>query len=53
MRDTASFAHKGGVHADAASKSTRSYEHIDPAIVGNRTGFGIRYVRTKQHYDEG
>ena len=34
---TASFAHKGGVHADAASKSTRSYEHIDPALVGNRT----------------
>ena len=33
----ASFAHKGGVHADAASKSTRSYEHIDPATVGNRT----------------
>jgi 2-isopropylmalate synthase len=25
------------VHADAASKSTRSYEHIDPATVGNRT----------------
>ena len=33
----ASFAHKGGVHADAASKSNRSYEHIDPAVVGNRT----------------
>ena len=33
----ASFAHKGGVHADAAAKSTRSYEHIDPAVVGNRT----------------
>lgn len=33
----ASFAHKGGVHADAASKSTRSYEHIDPALIGNRT----------------
>ena len=33
----ASFAHKGGVHADAASKSTRSYEHIDPSLVGNRT----------------
>ena len=33
----ASFAHKGGVHADAASKSNRSYEHIDPATVGNRT----------------
>ena len=34
---SASFAHKGGVHADAASKSDRSYEHIDPTLVGNRT----------------
>ena len=50
---TASFAHKGGVHADAASKSTRSYEHIDPALVGNRTRFSIRHVWKKQHYDEG
>ena len=33
----ASFAHKGGVHADAASKSDRSYEHLDPSLVGNRT----------------
>ena len=32
-----SFAHKGGVHADAANKVKRSYEHIDPALVGNRT----------------
>lgn len=32
-----SFAHKGGVHADAANKVARSYEHIDPAEVGNRT----------------
>jgi len=31
------FAHKGGVHADAASKVARSYEHIDPSRVGNRT----------------
>lgn len=31
------FAHKGGVHADAASKVARSYEHIDPALVGNAT----------------
>lgn len=31
------FAHKGGVHADAASKVARSYEHIDPAMVGNRS----------------
>ncbi len=31
-----SFAHKGGIHANAASKDSRSYEHIDPALVGNR-----------------
>ncbi len=31
------FAHKGGVHADAANKVARSYEHMDPAAVGNRT----------------
>lgn len=34
---SSSFAHKGGVHADAANKVKRSYEHIDPALVGNRT----------------
>src|SRR5471030_612057 len=31
------FAHKGGLHANAANKVARSYEHIDPALVGNRT----------------
>ncbi len=31
------FAHKGGQHANAATKVARSYEHIDPALVGNRT----------------
>jgi len=30
------FAHKGGVHANAAAKVARSYEHIEPAEVGNR-----------------
>ncbi len=29
------FAHKGGVHANAANKVARSYEHIDPKLVGN------------------
>ena len=29
------FAHKGGMHVHAVSKSARSYEHIDPADVGN------------------
>nr|KJR73135.1 MAG: homocitrate synthase [Thermoproteus sp. AZ2] len=30
------FAHKGGVHADAVMKTPRAYEHVDPALVGNR-----------------
>ncbi len=29
------FAHKGGVHIDAVKKNPITYEHIDPAIVGN------------------
>jgi 2-isopropylmalate synthase len=31
------FAHKGGVHVAAIRRHPRSYEHIDPALVGNRT----------------
>ncbi len=30
------FAHKGGVHVDAVAKSTLTYEHITPELVGNR-----------------
>jgi len=30
------FAHKGGVHGAAQVKTPRAYQHIDPAIVGNR-----------------
>ncbi len=29
------FAHKGGVHGAAVAKVERSYQHIDPGIVGN------------------
>ncbi|MEA2518767.1 MAG: 2-isopropylmalate synthase [Chloroflexota bacterium] len=29
------FAHKGGVHGAAVAKVERSYQHIDPATVGN------------------
>ncbi len=32
---TAAFAHKGGVHVNAVMKTPRSYEHIDPASIGN------------------
>jgi 2-isopropylmalate synthase len=30
------FAHKGGIHVNAIMKTPRAYEHIDPALVGNR-----------------
>lgn len=29
------FAHKGGMHVSAVVRDTRTYEHIDPALVGN------------------
>ncbi len=31
------FAHKGGIHVAAIRRHPRAYEHIDPALVGNRT----------------
>jgi 2-isopropylmalate synthase len=31
----AAFAHKGGTHVNAVQKVIRSYEHIDPELVGN------------------
>jgi 2-isopropylmalate synthase len=35
------FAHKGGMHTHAVARLTNSYEHIDPAIVGNERRFLI------------
>src|SRR5579872_4649403 len=29
------FAHKGGVHVSAVMKESRTYEHVDPTLVGN------------------
>jgi 2-isopropylmalate synthase len=29
------FAHKGGMHVHAINKASSTYEHIDPALVGN------------------
>ena len=29
------FAHKGGLHVSAVSKDPKTYEHIDPYLVGN------------------
>ncbi|NND96848.1 MAG: citramalate synthase, partial [Pirellulaceae bacterium] len=29
------FAHKGGMHVHAINKASKTYEHIDPSLVGN------------------
>ena len=40
----AAFSHKGGAHIDGVLKVSRSFEHIDPAAVGNQR----RYVLSDQ-----
>lgn len=32
----AAFAHKGGVHVSAVRKNPKTYEHIEPQLVGNQ-----------------
>jgi len=29
------FTHKGGMHVDGVSKLSKSFEHMDPAVIGN------------------
>ena len=31
------FAHKGGIHVSAVTRARETYEHINPALVGNET----------------
>ncbi len=33
------FSHKGGAHIDGVLKVSRSFEHVDPALVGNERRF--------------
>ena len=40
----AAFAHKGGMHVDGVAKDPETYEHIDPAAVGNRRSFLVSEV---------
>ncbi|WP_244834441.1 citramalate synthase [Clostridium sp. BJN0001] len=41
---TSSFAHKGGMHIDAVTKFPKSYEHINPELVGNKRRFLVSEV---------
>jgi len=51
------FAHKGGVHVNAVLKDSKTYEHINPKLVGNRqrvllsdlSGKGSILYKLKQH----
>jgi 2-isopropylmalate synthase len=35
------FAHKAGLHVNALRKNSRTYEHIDPEVIGNERRFLI------------
>jgi 2-isopropylmalate synthase len=43
------FAHKAGLHVDALRKNKRSYEHIDPELVGNERRFLISELSGKSN----
>ena len=41
------FAHKAGLHVDALRKHKRTYEHIDPRLIGNERRFLISELSGK------
>jgi 2-isopropylmalate synthase len=43
------FAHKAGLHVDALRKIKRSYEHINPELVGNERKFLISELSGKSN----
>jgi 2-isopropylmalate synthase len=45
------FAHKGGMHVNALLKCAESYQHIDPALVGNRQRVVVSELSGKSNID--
>jgi 2-isopropylmalate synthase len=43
------FAHKAGLHVDALRKNKRTYEHIDPKLIGNERRFLISELSGKSN----
>jgi len=41
------FAHKAGMHVDGVNKNSKSFEHVDPTLVGNERRFLISEVAGK------
>ncbi len=46
------FAHKGGIHVSAVTKNPRTYEHIQPEVVGNQRRFLVSDVSGKSTIGE-
>ena len=42
-----SFSHKGGIHISAILKDTKTYEHIDPELVGNSRNIKVSELAGK------
>ncbi len=36
---TKAFTHKGGMHIDGVNKASKSFEHLDPSLIGNERRF--------------
>jgi 2-isopropylmalate synthase len=45
------FAHKGGIHVSALQRDTRTYEHIDPELIGNRRKVMISELSGKSNIE--
>jgi 2-isopropylmalate synthase len=43
------FAHKAGMHVDGVLKAEESFQHIDPALVGNRSRFLVSELAGKSN----
>ena len=41
------FAHKAGMHADGVLKCANSFEHVDPAVIGNKRRFLLSEISGK------
>ena len=46
------FAHKGGMHVHGVRKNASSYEHVDPALVGNERRFLVSELSGKSNIAE-
>lgn len=49
---SSAFAHKGGMHVHAVRKLASSYEHIDPALVGNERRILVSELSGKSNIAE-